>query len=141
MIIDLIHHLSILFLIFIIFICCLRISKRYIIVNKHKKYLELFIYFMDSSYDIIYRNQVMSVSAQGYNLSGSELETVQRNFVKLSRSMMGSEIESQLIYFFGDENTLTQNIMIYFQKRSDNDELKELIKQNQSKNIKSEDNE
>jgi len=71
----------------------------------------------------------MVYSSEGLNPSAADIESAKRNFVKLTREMMGSTIEQELIQFFGSEQTLTENTILYFQEKTMADELLELIKQ------------
>jgi len=103
--------------------------SNYIIVNKHQSYVELYEWFLEKAYDIVYRTHVMVYSSEGLNPSAADIESAKRNFVKLTREMMGSTIEQELIQFFGSEQTLTENTILYFQEKTMADELLELIKQ------------
>ena len=101
-------------------------------VIKHKDYIATMEYFLEESYEMIYKDQILSYTASGYKPGPEELETIKRNFVKLSRSIMGTNIERCMINFFGDEVVLTNNILMFLQNRMDNDELVKIAKRNQN---------
>jgi len=103
----------------------LNLTNQYIVVNKHKNYSELFVYFLDTAYDSVYKDQIMPYTASGYRPSEEDLETIKRNFVKLTRGLMGKNVEKYLVNFFGSEQILTTNILMFLSARMDNDELME----------------
>jgi len=122
--------IAIIFLLIVVFTIVLihRNFKQYTLLNKYKNYQELFASFAEASYEIIYKDQVMGYTASGVNLTGDELETVKRNFVKLSLELMGPNIEKLLIFFYGTREVLLSNLLTFFQTKIDNDALSDFVK-------------
>lgn len=105
--------------------------KSRLFIDKHDRYVIAFKYFLEEAYEAIYKDQILAYSSSGYRPSGEELETIKRNFVKLSRSLMGTNIEKYLIDFYGSEVNLTSNILMFLQAKMDNDELIDFMKRRQ----------
>ena len=131
MIIQLVN-ISFYFVIVLVFIYFSRKSfVQYIRVNKYKMYLDLLQHFLEEAYDIIYKDQIFPYSLEGVTVSGDELETAKRNFIKLTFQLMGSNTINDLKSFFGNRKTLITNMLTYFQSRIDNDEVLQIIKTDQ----------
>ena len=103
--------------------------SRYTLVNKYKNCLEILDYFLDKSYQIIYKDQLITYTSTGVVPQKDELETAKRNFIKLSFRLMGPEIEDILLNFYGDRETLITNMLTYFQEKLDSDEISNLTQQ------------
>ena len=97
--------------------------KKLVIMNKYKIMLELLKYFMDQAYDVAYRNQIFSYSSNGTGVPPQELETIQRQFIKMTLDLMGPVNRKELSSFFGGDICLIQNITIYANNQLANDEI------------------
>jgi len=103
--------------------------RRWILMNKYKIILDTLDYFMDKSYSVIYVDQILGYTASGFsNIPKDELETIERNFVKLTLEIMGITNEKNLIEFFGDRKTLIDNILLYIRDRLSSDEITDFFK-------------
>jgi len=102
--------------------------QNYIFVNKYKMYTDMLYFYLEKSYDIIYKNQIITYTAEGVHPASSAMETSKRDFIKLSRDLMGASTEKILVEFFGSEITLTEISLVYFQERIDSDELLDVVK-------------
>ena len=115
----------------ILYIWSVRLVQRNILWNKHKIIIELFDYFQDKSYNVIYTDQLIAYTSSGsINLPKEELETIERNFIKLAFEIMGHENKKILGSFFGNETSLINNMVIYFRRRLENDTLAKTINSN-----------
>lgn len=97
--------------------------KKLVIMNKYKNMLELLKYFMDQAYDVAYRNQIFSYSSSGTTVPQPELETIQRQFIKMTFDLMGPVNKKELSLFFGGDICLIQNITMYANNQLANDEI------------------
>ncbi len=121
-----ISGVSLLFiLLFIHFIVrnILRVVMEYIHVNKNKSYVELQQYFCEVAYDNVYKDQIIGFASSGYKISGDELETTKRNFVKLVVQLMGDSHYNNLSRYYGSSDTLNLNLLLWFNSKIDHDEL------------------
>tara|TARA_R110000824_G_scaffold194517_1_gene377165 strand:- start:1582 stop:1896 length:315 start_codon:yes stop_codon:yes gene_type:complete len=101
-------------------------------MNKYKNYLDLFDHFLERSYNVIYKDQIQTFSINGVSLDGETLETIQRNFIKLSFELMGEALVDRFSNFFGSRKAFIVNMNVYLQERLDNDELSKMIQKTQS---------
>jgi len=111
-----------------------KILSQYTLVNKYKNCLEMLDYFLDKSYQIIYKDQLITYTSTGVMPQKDELETAKRNFIKLSFTLMGPEIENIMLNFYGDRETLITNMITYFQDKLENDEISNLTQQSNELN-------
>ena len=95
----------------------------YIHVNKNKNYIALLHHFCEIAYDMIYKDKMLGFSANGHKMSGDELETTQRDFIKLSIELMGPSNLNHLTKFYGELDNLNDNMILWFRSKSDNDEI------------------
>jgi len=111
----------------LIIVYFLRISRdlilEYIHVNKNKSYLDLSKYFCEMSYDMIYKDKLLAYSSNGHKVSGDELESIQRDFIKLTIDLMGDTNLNYLIKFYGGLVNLNENMILWFRSKNDNDEI------------------
>jgi len=115
--------------IFIIYYISLKEYRSQHYMNKYKIILGLFSNFLDSAYQIIYSEHLMIYTTNGTTqIQKDQLETYERNFIKLTLELMGKQNKQRLIDFFGDESTLIVNILMYFRQKLDQDELSKMIR-------------
>ena len=118
------------FLILVLFLILRFVKKlfvQYTMMNKYKTCIDLFDYFMDQSYQIIYKDQLLPFSTNGMVPGGDDLETSKRNFVKLNFQLMGPEVVNILIQFYGGRQVLITNMLTYFQSKLDDDEIMKIL--------------
>src|ERR1035437_1225149 len=98
--------------------------ERYQLLNKYKIVLELMNNFQESTYQIIYNEQLLVYTSQGTtSVQKDQLETIERNFIKLTLELMGTRNEKLLVSFFGNRQVLIANIVLYFRHRLEQDEI------------------
>jgi hypothetical protein len=100
-----------------------KIVREYLYVKYNKTYLQILYDFCNLTYDTIYKDQILPFSTNGFQMSGSTLETSKRNFVKLCYELMGPNQVQTLLNFYGDEETLTKNLITWFTSKLDEDEI------------------
>jgi len=112
--------------------------RLYLFVNKYKNLIEIQEYYCGVAYEFVYKDQILAFSASGYNINGDELESVKRNFIKLTMELMGSNHVDLLSAFYGTENALTHNLVIWFSRKMDTDEIIDFVEK--QKNVIEEQN-
>lgn len=114
----------------VIFVCkflALQIQK-YFFLNKFQIVLQLFKYFLDMSYDIIYQNNIIGYTSNGIReIPLDEMETIERDFVKQTISLIGKRHIEQLTLFFGDRECLISHMIYYIRARVLADEISKLV--------------
>lgn len=117
--------------IFLLFSISIRMFRflfvHYTVMNKYKNYLEIYNYFLDAAYQIVYKDQIIGYSMSGVTPQREELETAKRNFVKLAFELMGQHNMTLLITFFGTRDVLITNMLSYFQDKVDSDEISKIL--------------
>ncbi len=106
----------------------------FLFVTKQKDYSSLLLKFLEDSYEVIYRDQMLAYSAEGLTLDRETMETVKRNFIKLSFQLMGAKNEKILTHFYGTREVLIKNMIIYMQRRQDDDQILQFARQKNLEN-------
>jgi hypothetical protein len=108
----------------------LRRVHRYVLLNKYKSILAILEFFQDKSYNSIYEDQLIAYTSSGTtNIPIEEMETIERNFIKLTFELLGSHNTRILNDFFGGKQTVINNIVLYFRQRLAADQLSKVISQ------------
>jgi hypothetical protein len=103
--------------------------RRYQFMNKYKIILSILEHFLKISYQVIYNEQMIAYTSQGLtNIQKDQLETIERNFIKLTLEIMGTENEKNMICFYGTRNVLIKNIIFYFRQRLEQDEISKVLR-------------
>jgi hypothetical protein len=112
----------------VIFNKILKFLYHYSFVNKHQSYVTLLEQILDKSYDSVYKDQVIAYSASAIRPEKEQLETIKRNYIKLSFELMGPNVENILVKFYGDRSTLIKAMLVYMETRLDADAIMEYAK-------------
>jgi hypothetical protein len=97
----------ILTIIFFIFIIKQKNKKLFLEkINNFSSYISVLEYYMDKAYSIIYNQKIMIYSIEGSKLSDNELDSISRDFIKLTIKFIGPNISNELKEFYGDYETL-----------------------------------
>ena len=91
------------------------------IVNKHKEYITLHDTIFDKAYESVYKAHVVAYSASAIRPENDQLETIKRNYIKLSFQLMGPNLETVLIAYYGNKQTLITAMIVYMETRLDSD--------------------
>lgn len=92
-------------------------------ITEHTNYLKILIYYMDKSYDIIYKDRIYIHSLETTRLTQEEINTTIRDFINLTKKFIGPVLLKDFINIYGDEKTLFFNMSEYFVNRYETDEL------------------
>lgn len=86
-------------------------------------------HFLQKAYQIIYNDQMIGYTAEGVTTTArDEMETIERNFIKMSFELMGPKNVSIFTSFFGDRDTLIKNMVMYFRDTLGKDEISKIIR-------------
>jgi len=103
--------------------------------NKYKTVIELLDYFLNKTYTVIYNDQIIAYTASGQKMiPADEMETIERNFIKMAFELMGPENEKMMVLFFGSKTVMINNMVMYVRKELESDAIAEII-QKQEINI------
>ena len=99
-------------------------------MNKYKSILETLDYFLAKAFETIYNDSIIGYTSSGIKtLPKYEQETIERNFIKLTIELMGTQNENVLVNFFGNNKVLIDNIVLYFRQRLSRDQLAQLFQE------------
>jgi len=125
----LIYELLFIVVLITILLIMVRQIRRYQFMNKYKIILSLLDHFLKTSYQVIYNDQLIAYTSQGLtNVQKDQLETIERNFIKLSLEIMGSENEKLFTEFYSRRSVLIKNIIFYFRQRLEQDEISKVLR-------------
>jgi len=99
------------------------------IVN-FKSYASVLLYFLDKSYDIIYKDKMLVYSIEGMKIDNDDFGGITKQFSILVLKMLGPNLKEEFTSLFGDEETLIFNIIEYFNTRFEDDEIRDKAKEN-----------
>jgi len=102
-------------------------------ITKYKEYISILQYFMEKAFEQVWKEQIFPYSVDGISPPQQELETAERNFIKLTFELIGTKIKDVLCTFFGSERNLIENLHIFFESKTDSDQIRDLISKKNSK--------
>lgn len=100
------------------------------IIKNFESYVTILEYHMVKAYDIIFKDQIMIYSIEATKLDDKHFEEISKQFVTLVFKLLGKTIQQELEYLYGDKNTLTFNILEYFNRRYEDDEVRKASQKN-----------
>jgi len=100
-------------------------KKRQSYVDKHINYILVLEYYMEKSFDIIYKDRILIYSIEGTKPSDEDIKKNSIDFCKLTLKLLGSMLVSEFIFLYGGEDTLYTVMAEYFNTKSETDEIKQ----------------
>jgi hypothetical protein len=99
-------------------------KRREFIIKNFDSYSAVLQYHMDKAYNIIHKDQILIYSLEATTLPDVEFNKATLDFIKLVEKMLGPTLTKEMIFVYGDYNTLTFNLAEYFNTRYDEDEIR-----------------
>ena len=90
---------------------CIRSIETFRYVGSNDKILSMFNYFCQQSFDLIYKDQILSHDTSGYKVTDNDLESSRRNYIRMVLELMGKNNKNLFIRFYGSETTMISNII------------------------------
>lgn len=100
-------------------------QKRQSYVKNFNDYMSVLNYYMEKSFDMIYKDRILVFSLEGTKPDEKEVQQCCKDFCKLVFRMLGPNLMMEFVFLFGNEDTLIFNLTEYFNTRSENDEIKQ----------------
>ena len=94
------------------------------IVN-FSSYIAVLQYHMDKAYDMIHKDRILIYSLESVKPSEDEIILASKDFSKLVLRFLGPRMERNLMYLYGDKETLVLNLIDYFNTKFDDDEIRQ----------------
>ncbi len=89
--------------------------------------LSIYDYFVSKTYDSVYQTDLINHVINGVSPRKEESEAYERNFIKKCMLLMGKRNFKILKDFFGDEETMISNMLLYMRDRINKDGLSKII--------------
>jgi len=99
-------------------------KKREFIIKNFESYTAVLQFHMEKAYNIIHKDQILIYSLEATTLPDVEFNRATLDFIKLVQKMLGPSLTKEMIFVYGDYNTLTFNLAEYFNTRYDEDEIR-----------------
>jgi len=82
---------------------------------------------------VIYNDQIIGYTASGQKIiPADEMETIERNFIKMTLELMGPGNEEMFLLFFGSKTVMINNMVLYVRKELEQDAIAEMIQKRES---------
>ncbi len=99
--------------------------KRTRYVGDFAKYITVLDYYMEKSYDMIYKDRVLTYSLEALKPNESEIDGIVQDYVMLVQKFLGPMLQRELIFMYGDQETFIRNIVEYFNSKFEYDKVRE----------------
>lgn len=93
------------------------------VINQFDKLMSILHYNMNKAYEIIYKENIFIYSLEAVKISDAQFKKTGKDFCKLVLKLCGPNIKNNLIILFGDEETLFFNMLEFFNKKYEEDEI------------------
>jgi len=103
----------------------LKYKRRQSYVDKHEQYINVLTYYLEKSFDIIYKDRILVYSIEGTKPSEEVVKQNSIDFAKLALQLLGKTLTKEFIFLYGDEKTFMLIIVEYFNTKAEHDEIKQ----------------
>ena len=114
---------------FIVVIRELRNKKRELFIKRFVDYMTTLEFFEDKAYDIIYKDQLLIYSLEATKIDDNKFHVIAKDFSRLVFKLMGEPLLNEYVKVLGEE-ALTLNLVEYFNRRYEEDEIRKEAVQN-----------
>jgi hypothetical protein len=108
------------------------LEKKKHMINYFDSYAGILTYHMERAYEIVHKDQILIYSLEATSLSEEDLNKATKSFGKLVIKLLGPMLYRELIYLYGNEETLIFNITEYFNTKYEADIIRETALDNLS---------
>ena len=99
--------------------------KKYIFrIERFTHHIILLEYYMEKAYEIIYRDKLMIYSIEAMKVSDEDFNSASKDFINLTRRMLGPTNYKYLTDFYGNTDTLFFIMAEYFNTKYEDDEIR-----------------
>lgn len=102
----------------------IEIKKNFQVISSFESYNAVLQFIMEKAYDITFKDKLLLYSVEGMKVDDKQFSTFSKDFAGLVFKMMGPRLKNELIYVFGDEDTLLFNMLDFFNTKYENDEIR-----------------
>jgi hypothetical protein len=99
-------------------------KRRAQFIKDFSDYTTVLQYHMEKSYDIIHKDRILTYSLDAVTLTDKEFNKASQDFARLVIKFLGPMLFKEFVFFYGNEDTFTFNIMEYFNTKYEDDEIR-----------------
>jgi len=104
-------------------------------IKHFEKYETLFSLYLDKAYKTIYKDHILVYSVDAVSPNEEDITKIQKLYMKLLLELMGENLISEFIGYYGNIEALFKNAIIYFDGEYENDAIKQSAIQKQMDNL------
>ena len=97
--------------------------KRELFIKDFADYMSTLEYFQTKAYDIIYKDQLLIYSVEATRIDDVKFQAISKDFSRLVFKLMGNSLLNEYVNILG-EDALSLNLVEYFNRRYDEDEIR-----------------
>ena len=94
------------------------------VLKNFPDYMGLLDYYLDKSFNIIYKEKIFIFSIEATKPSENQYSTISKDFVTLLLKLLGTNLKREFIRLYGNEETFMFNVLEYFSSKYENDEIR-----------------
>ena len=99
--------------------------KKFKYVQNFTLYQKVLIYHMDRAYAIIYKDRLLIWSVEATKVSEPDFAKITKDYVELVIKMLGPMLYKEMMYLYGNDDTLLFTVVEYFNDKYENDEIRD----------------
>jgi hypothetical protein len=99
-------------------------------IKNFEQYATVLEYYMQKAYEIIYKDRILIYSLEAVRVTDIEFNIISKDFALLVFKLMGSNLKNEYVNLYGSEETLIFNLMEYFNRKFDDDEIRKKAEDN-----------
>ena len=99
-------------------------KKNFQVISNFESYNAVLQFVMEKAFDITFKDKMLLYSIEGMKISDKQFEEYTKDFANLVFKLMGPRLASELVYVFGNADTLLFNMMDFFNTKYENDEIR-----------------
>jgi hypothetical protein len=104
-----------------------KFKKRIMFVEKYPNYMIFLDDIMGKAFELVYADKIRPYSMEGMKLDEPHYNLAVREFNTLVNSLFGPNIKNHLIDIYGNEETLTRHITLFFANKYENDKIRDTV--------------
>jgi len=106
-------------------------------VKDFTEYAAVLQYHMEKAYDIIHKDRILVYSLDAVTLTDAEFNRATEDFGRLVIKLLGPMLFKEFVFLYGNEATFSFNIMVYFNTKYEDDEVRKSSLENLSESDES----
>lgn len=89
------------------------------------EYITVLDYHMEKAYGMIYKDRVLVYSLEATRPTEEEINEMAHEFVILVQKLLGTNLQKEIIFLYGDTDSFTFNMIEYFNTKFEDDQIRQ----------------